>query len=562
MTKVSRSFLWAMVFLCGASSSGVADASPRRSDREKAFIAGRVLSYAWLLNDEVVRGDLESRKKALKVYGAEPGYRDYDSNGNGDVVSPDVLGDRSRGLNSWGTNYDAVLTMGLRSRRDGYGTVYGADFALSVPAGASGGMISYGYPGAGSRVFADTAVGNFSLGYQEGVESSMKVDVLSAINGGNGSSWGRYLRCFLRYANGIPFYMYPGLFSENLFRSLRSSDRVPGFSSKFRDVLDSMPMRFSYVSPPVSGVSVGISYSLSGYRDDMFRGGEFEIRDGLRRVGHNVRDYIMYAKDEEGDVGIGLVVDKVVGIGIPRFDLGPVYKNILSGALRYDWEDVYKNVKVGIAVAGEYARSKRPDEIAPAKYRGIGYHIEYRDLAAASVGIEALYHGLRVALGGGYIGNSGRSKSYVTQGMHVDVPYTKRAPTYYAAASAAYTTGNLTASLVYFTSRLVHSPIVDVTSKFLDGDVGKEGVGAYIPAASYDGNNSLKDFVLGLGYSIYRKGSASLEMFANCHLFFTKHEFTEHIYKEESARFEHGEGNVHRNTHDGVVAVLGLKYSF
>ncbi|MFV9838607.1 MAG: hypothetical protein AB8U44_01095 [Aaplasma endosymbiont of Hyalomma asiaticum] len=557
MVRGSRGLIWAVVFLY-ASSSGMAMASYKGPGRERAFVTGKVLSYMWLLNDEAVRGDLESRKKALVVYGAKPGYRDYDRNGNGDVYTMEgVLGDRGRGLNSWGANYDAVLAMGLRTKRDAYGTVYGADFSLAVPVGAGGGSLTYGYAGTGSRVFADAAVGNFSLGYQEGVESSMKVDVLGAVTGG-GSSWGRYLRCFLRYADGVPFYMYPGLYSENLFRSIGSADRIPGFSAKFRDVFNSMPMRFSYVSPRIGGVSVGFSYSLSGYRNDLFRGGEFEVRDGLKRPG-TVKEISSVMK--RGD-DVLLVPDKMVVIGLPRFDLGPVYKNILSAALRYDWEDVYERIKVSASVAGEYAKPKRPNEIAPAKYKGMGYHIEYRDLAAASLGLETTYGGLRVALSGGYIGSSGRSKTYVSRNVRIDVPYTRQAPSYYAAASATYTAGGLSGSVAYFVSKLIHSPTVDVASRFL-GKVGDDMTAvSYVPEKSYDGNNTLKDFVLGLAYSVYSKGSSSLEVFANCHMFFTKHEFTEHKYNEEDARFEHSAGYVHKNFHDGVVAVLGLKYSF
>ena len=551
--RVSRGILWATMFLF-ASSGGVAAESHKGPRREGAFITGKVLSYAWLLNDEMVRGDMESRRKALKIYGAKQGYRDYNRAGDGDVFTAAILGERGRGFNSWGANYDAVLSVGLRTKRDVYGTVYGADFSLAVPAGAGGSSLTYGYAGAGSRVFADATVGNFSLGYQEGVESSMKVDVVSAIAGGNGSSWGRYLRSFLRYADGVPFYMYPGLYSENLFRSMGSEDRVPGFSAKFRDVLNSMPMRFSYVSPRISGVSVGFSYSLSGYRDDLFRGGEFEVRDGLRKP-VTPNEAVEAAKKE-----IMLVTDKVVGIGMPRFDLGPVYKNILSGALRYDWEDLYERIKFSVSVAGEYAKPKRPDEIAPAKYKGIGYHIEYKDLASASLGLETAYGGLRVALGGGYIGSSGRSKAYVSQGIRIDVPYTRHAPSYYTAASATYSAGSFSGSVVYFMSRLIHSPMVDVESR-LSSNGSESGVTAgYYPVKSYDGNNTLKGFVLGLAYNVYSKGSSSLEVFANCHMFFTKHEFTEHKY--EDAKFVHGAEDVHKNSHDGVVAVLGLKYSF
>ncbi|MDB1134973.1 hypothetical protein [Candidatus Anaplasma sp. TIGMIC] len=527
--------------LCGAvslllaSSESVlalSSSGPQAYDKERAFVTGKVLSYAWLLSDGDVKGSEEGRELALKIYGAKVGYRDYGYIGHGDVFSP------SRNSNAWGANYDAVLSMGLRSKRDALGSVYGADFTLIVPAGSGGGSVVYGSPGVGSRVFADTVLGNFSMGYQEGVEALMKVDVLGNMSGESGSAWGRYLRNFLRYANGVPFHMYPGLYSENLFRSRGSSDRVSGFSAKFRDVLNSMPMRLSYVSEKMGGVTVGFSYSLSGYRDDTFRGGDFTVDQGVTSV-----KYVSSSQE--------LVHEKkMLTVTRPRFDFGPVYKNILSGAIRYDIgsED---GATLGVSLAGEYAKPKRRSDLVPGRDDGKkeeGVFIEYNNLEAVSAGIESGYRGLRFAVGGGYLGKSGRPKVYVTDKIRGKIPYVKDVPSYYLASSLSYTKGAFSASVTYFESILAHNPPAVDFGHQVD-----------FLKSTFDGENVLRDIVVGFAYSLYKKGTTSLDTFLNCHMFFTRHSINVHNLVDGRV-FERGK--TYKNTHDGAIAVFGLKFGF
>ncbi|MDD9362873.1 MAG: hypothetical protein PV344_08125, partial [Anaplasma sp.] len=97
-----------------------------------------------------------------------------------------------------------------------------------------------------------------------------------------------------------------------------------------KDVLNSMPLRFSFESARLGGLSVGFSYSPTGYRDDMYKGGEFVVRDGITGF------------DTLGQVNLqtsmGVRFGKMITLLTPRFDSGPVYKNIVSGAANYEYE--------------------------------------------------------------------------------------------------------------------------------------------------------------------------------------------------------------------------------
>ncbi|KJV64192.1 hypothetical protein AB9K21_03345 [Anaplasma phagocytophilum] len=535
------------MLLLGSSGGVVAASSGGGFEGERASVTGKVLSYAWLLSDRAVKGqgNSEGQKLALEMYGAKLGYKGYGYPGVGDVFSSPL----EHGLDSWGASYDAMLSLGLRSGRDVLGTQYGANFSLMVPAGSGGSMVFHGAPGIESRVFADTSLGNFSVGYQEGVESKMKVDVFGGLSGENGSAWGRYLRGFLKYAKGVPFHMYPGLYSENLFRSTRDLRGVSGVSAKTRDVLNSMPLRFSFESARLGGLSVGFSYSPTGYRDDMYKGGEFTVRDGIAGF------------DSIGTINLhtktGVKFGKMIAVVPPRFDSGPVYKNIVSGAANYEYE-LADIAKFRLSLAGEYARPKKARDIVPEGRRKEEIYVaDYNDLSAFSSGLEIDLGRLRFAVGGGYLGKSGSPKMYILKDVRHKVPYVKKKglPSHYVTSAVSYTIGSFSATVAYFMSRLTHIPPATVSHEI----PGKHELDSVV-----DGENTLKDLVVGVGYNLFSKGSTSLEVFLNCHMFSVQHKFNIHEYKvsTESSGFVLKEGGERANTNNGAVALLGMKFAF
>lgn len=534
--------------LAGAATlllSHVCFASPGEVDGERTVVTGRVSSYAWALNDGDVKNEKgkEGSDLLLSLYGARAGYRDYAYTD----IGGDIYKSLGKGLNTWGAGYDAVLSVGLRSGRDRFGTVYGADFALAVPTGAGGGSVLHSISGRGSRVFARTMWGDFSLGYQEGVESSMKIDVLGPVVGQMGSMWGKYTRYFLRYTGGVPFHLYPGLYSENLLRVGGARDSIHGFSAKFRDVLNSVPSRFNYVSPRVRGLSVGLSYAVTAGAGSVLKGPGFDVTDAVSRV---ERDFL--GESVRGGRR------KVLALSVPRFDAGPEYKNILSSALRYELGRPGK--KVAVVFSGEYARHRKLEDVLPRDYdySDAGYLVEYSDLAAVSASAEGNYGGVKAAVTFGFLGKSGKPSTYVKmnakgaviEGTRRRVPYAKHGNSFYVATSLSYADGPVTATVAYYMSRLSYHPLRYVPKEDKFGDF----------VSPFDGENDLHDVALGLGYNVYRRGSANLEVFLNCHLYVAKQHYRKYTLKRGVQDFSLSDRGQTSNT--GAVALAGLKFTF
>lgn len=524
--------------LAGGQTPGVVEG-------EKTVVSGGVTSYMWVLNDGEAKNEKgkEGCDCVLTLYGARESYHDYGYVNRGGNVHK-TLG---KALSTWGAAYDAFLSVGLRSGKDAYGSIYGADFALSAPVGASGDAVLHSLSGKGSRLFAKTVLGDFSLGYQEGVESVLRINVLGAVSGEAGSMWGKYTRYMQRYTNGVPFHMYPGLYSENLLRVESGLNRPRGGAVRFNGILDSIPSRFNYVSPKVKGVTFGFSYALTGKTSDVHATPSFEVADA---IGHMRRPL--------GGAGVKVGTRKVLALKAPRFDSGPRYNNILSAALKYELGASRKNMAA--VLSAEYAKRNKLVDVLPGDYdySGAGWLVEYSDLAAISTGLEATYSGVRGALAVGLLGSSGKPQSYVkvnekgevVEGKRTKVPYAqKRGHSFYVVTSLSYTDGPVTASLGYYMSRLNYNPV-----KYAPRYDKTEFV------SPFDGVNELHDVVIGLGYNVYRKGSATLETFLNCHLYATKQHYRKYVLRTGEQEFRPGSKGTTKST--GVVVLMGLKFTF
>ncbi|MGN7678173.1 MAG: porin [Anaplasma sp.] len=509
--------LSAALLLSSAQGVSAAPKSTGESGGGYAFVTGRVHSYFWLLDDGPEGVEHERHRRLEHDYtSATGGHR------AGRYSVDDTLHVFDHNLGTWGTAYDASLAVGFRSNEDSLGSVYGADFSLSLPIGSAGRSFYDSVVSRGSRVFATTSYGDFSFGYQEGVESSMKIDVIGAVRAGSSASaWGKYLRCFLSHYSGVPFHMYPGLYSENLFRSMGSFDRVGMFSGS-RKFLNILPMRMSYVSPKIEGFSAGFSYSPSGYKDDLFRGSVFSVQDN--------RAVTTAAQGSPSQ-------QKVLAFQRPRFDLGPVYKGIMSAAVRYDWN--VANVKFGASVAGEYAKSRKHNDIYP-RDGDTRLFWEFEDLAAVSVGAEAEHSGIRAAFSYGYMGNSGRPKFLRSPGgLALPLRYSRSLPSYYFVASLGYGYGDFYSSVVYFSSRVNHSS---------SGSLSAESA---LDNAPFDGEHNLRDLVVSLDYSLHKKKGARFGLFASYHMFSVSQRLTRNF----------GDG-LERGSYDGIVILSGIKFDF
>ncbi|SBO14872.1 hypothetical protein ANAPC1_01245 [Anaplasma phagocytophilum] len=175
-------------------------------------------------------------------------------------------------------------------------------------------------------------------------------------------------------------------------------------------------------------------------------------------------------------------------------------------------------------------------------------------MSAFSSGLEIGLGRLRFAVGGGYLGKSGSPKMYILKDVRHKVPYVKKKglPSHYVTSAVSYTIGSFSATVAYFMSRLTHIPPATTVSHKIPWEHELDSV--------VDGENTLKDLVVGVGYNLFSKGSTSLEVFLNCHMFSVQHKFNIHKYK--SSGFVLKEGEERANTNNGAVALLGMKFAF
>ncbi|WDM84972.1 hypothetical protein K6025_03765 [Ehrlichia sp. JZT12] len=180
--------------------------------------------------------------------------------------------DISGAYNNWSATYDSILRVGAELKPSNSSIKYGADFQVAVPSVKGMNFEKKSALNRGSKIFAATPYGDFSIGYQEGLESLMKLDASNIIAGDESNGWTQHIRGALaerKNAFGYemyPFLLSPGLYSENVFRN--NDNAVLNSGSK--DLVNNLPLRISYSSPSFMGLKFGVSYSPSGYEFDLF----------------------------------------------------------------------------------------------------------------------------------------------------------------------------------------------------------------------------------------------------------------------------------------------------
>ncbi|AHX04548.1 hypothetical protein [Ehrlichia japonica] len=204
----------------------------------RALVSGQAISYMWSSSDK---------------------YRNLS----------DISGD----IDDWGMNYDAILRLGAEIKSNDSGIKYGADFQVSMPSVKGKDFERKAALNRGSRIFASTPYGDFSAGYQEGVESIMKLDSSNIIAGDESNSWTQHIRgALFERKNALGYSMYPflfsaGLYSENIFRN---NDNMVHTIDSDKDFINNLPFRMSYQSPNFMGLRFGVSYSPLGYKFEHF----------------------------------------------------------------------------------------------------------------------------------------------------------------------------------------------------------------------------------------------------------------------------------------------------
>ncbi|MCU7611566.1 hypothetical protein OC188_02510 [Anaplasma capra] len=389
----------------------------------------------------------------------------------------------------WSGDCDFIGNLAFEYAADS-GILYGADFQLLIPEvrsaveGSGKAVVNRG-----SRVFALTPYGKFSLGCQEGVESV----VASLSSGGAFDDFvrGRDLTLvkyklptlkgdFLTHGEGWWWLrsnaalLYPGLYSESVFREnsvidyYGSDERSRHYSKYF---VNNLPFRFSYQSPKLFGIKFGLSYSPTGYDEGLFRaynykdvlydGEQWEFVDNyadvsaehVRRSGSGARSKLGGGAPQgrlaaSGGAALGssriLLADDVL--------YAPAYKHVISAAVSTDSTLTFgrEAVRVGAAFAAEWAPARGVEG-----YGSIAPDGGFCALSAVGVSAGLGVRGLDFGFGYGYLGTSGYSRGRIV-GTAIEWDRGGADPAWrpssYLVAGLGYGTGPVRAELSYFTS--------------------------------------------------------------------------------------------------------------
>ncbi|MGN7618488.1 MAG: porin [Ehrlichia sp.] len=332
---------------------------------------------------DVVEGDAS---KQTSLYASVGNYHRIDVGGK--ILSYAWVADNSKDMYDHGARLDGIFNIRSVNTNPKLGISYGANLQLAVPAVKNEGFVPSvkGY-NRGAQLFIDSSYGSFSFGYQEGVESVMKVDPSMIESGDNSVTW---VQCIglSDFGKRVGYHVFPGLYSESLFNErYNESYNDSSMWIKDRDFVNNLPFRISYQSPDFMGIKFGISYSPSGYDVDLFE--------------HVLpRDYVPKGADALQRANVGNVV-----LPDNATFLGGAYDNVISAALSYGYS-FNNNVDFQASIAGEYASDRETFK------RSYLHHLHAKDLAAFAVGTSVTYGNMVFAASYGYLGSSGYLSVY------------------------------------------------------------------------------------------------------------------------------------------------------
>ncbi|AHX03620.1 hypothetical protein ECHHL_0459 [Ehrlichia chaffeensis str. Heartland] len=364
----------------------------RSSRVGRALVSGQAISYMWASSDE---------KKSF-----------YDISGSAD---------------DWGMNCDAILRLGAEIKSNDSGVKYGADFQIAIPHVQGKNFEKKAALNRGSRIFASTPYGDFSMGYQEGVESMMKIDSSNIVAGDESSSWTQHLRGVLsEKKNALGYTMYPflfsaGLYSENVFRN---NDNMTSTVDSNKDFINNLPFRISYQSPNFMGLRFGVSYSPLGYKFQHFGRTLDTYSIGKYKVINKFPDSLKVTLPA-ATVDLNELVSKLRDAGLSgTLDLSK--EGIRSATIKFkERDDNSIPCKGKIAIFGEESTVSDGDQVTFGidldSVEGITVplsEIELKDLKVTLSGLEGFNNSLPVQQGTSSVDintKTGRNESVATK---------------------------------------------------------------------------------------------------------------------------------------------------
>ncbi|KJV60148.1 gram-negative porin family protein [Anaplasma phagocytophilum str. ApWI1] len=529
-------------------------------------LSGRVLFYNW-----GGRGVLPSLPKEGSIIGT---IRD----------SLDVDGNVKKHLD-WSEDCDISGHVNFEYLSDS-GAAYGADFQVMVPEVNSAVEVGKAFINRGSRAYVLTPYGKFSLGYQEGIESVRNGGFDDFIRGKDPTLL-KYRLPLLKgdfFTNGAwqwllsnSALLYPGLYSESMFRANNYLDyyglqeHSKHYSKYF---VNNLPLRITYQSPTLYGMKFGVSYSPTGYADDLSNawlpedsaiyegpkpkaGDTLGIFGSLRSIeGKRAKDTLWgwwYDKvfKEKGKKG-GVNFSRVIGNSLVY---SPAYKNVLSAlwSLNKVYSLGHDEVSLDLSVSAEYAssnsRSFLNSRISSKKGQPKGW---FHDLAAVELSAAVGVRGFSAGGSYGYLGRSGYPMG-PWEGEGMDISWGRNdarnvlKPSYYLAMGAGYKVGSFR----------------------IDGSYFYSNKGGYFTLAR------LSDLGLRVSYEMYRGESMRCVLFTQLHKIAASYSFatgfvekrycrynTRDVYHRDVGYKDHGCAMVKPLKYDFGLMALGVKLVF
>ncbi|CEI85365.1 hypothetical protein DRF75_00545 [Ehrlichia minasensis] len=443
--------------------------------------------------------------KQVSLYPSMKGYHKIDIGGK--ILSYAWFTNHSKKIQDHGVKLDGILNIKSINNNADLGIYYGGNFQVAIPAVKNKNFIpSMKAYNRGAQLFVESSYGNLSFGYQEGVESIMKIDASSIGAGDNSIAWLEYTD--LSSINNIKYQVFPGLYSESVFNR-SNSDII----SKDKDFINNLPFRLSYQSPSFMGVRFGVSYAPTGYDTSLFESVSSHTIKQFKFPPLLTDEMVSELKDPNSfndaleKLSNPSVQDVEVNSIVPaKIDfVGAHYENIISAGLSYS--NSFNDIDFSASIVGEYG-SNNVDKLK----KLYNTYSSAEELAAFAVGTSVTYHNAVFAASYGYLGRSG----YITAiypGTVPFEPYSKNDYTYYWNIGAKYIYNKASVSTSYFRSN-------------------KVGTQFY-------------DFSLGVDYnlSINSNCKGQYKIFGNYHYF---------NVDNESSKVKH----------DGNVVLLGVKYEF
>ncbi|WP_458692766.1 APH_0404 family surface protein Asp62 [Anaplasma phagocytophilum] len=523
-------------------------------------LSGRVLFYNW-----GGKGMLPSLPKEGSIIGT---IRD----------SLDVDGNVKKHLD-WSEDCDISGHVNFEYLSDS-GTAYGADFQVMVPEVNSAVEVGKAFINRGSRAYVLTPYGKFSLGYQEGIESVRNGGFDDFIRGKDPTLL-KYRLPLLKgdfFTNGAwqwllsnSALLYPGLYSENIFRANNYLDyyglqeHSKHYSKYF---VNNLPLRITYQSPTLYGMKFGMSYSPTGYADDLSNawlpedsviyegpkpkaGDTLGIFGSLRYLGEKAQDTLswwwyknIYGKWREEK---GRNFSRVIGNSLVY---SPAYKNVLSAlwSLGKVYSLGHDEVSLDLSVGAEYASSNSRSFLNLKKGQPKGW---FHDLAAVELSAAVGVRGFSAGGSYGYLGRSGYPMgpwegTEISWGRNDARNVLK--PSYYLAMGAGYKVGSFR----------------------IDGSYFYSNKGGYFTLAR------LSDMGLRVSYEMYKGESMRCVLFTQLHKITTNYRFakgflerrdcgrngTYEVYHRGNGYKEHKCSLVKPLKYDFGLVALGVKLVF